>query len=90
MLPAIPRMDAEPYSGLPPDYVPPCFHPQDAEALSSLWKVTRSMTPEISSVAGRRCGFAAFICGSHFPTHAKEFGEVRASGSASRQAQGCF
>src|SRR4029077_17558619 len=29
--------------------------------LSSLWKVTRSMTPEISSVAGRRSGIAAVM-----------------------------
>jgi hypothetical protein len=35
--------------------------------LSSLWKVTRSMTPEISSVAGRRSGMAAFM-GIHFAT----------------------
>jgi hypothetical protein len=31
------------------------------EPLSSLWKVTRSMTPEISSVEGLRSGIAAFI-----------------------------
>src|ERR1017187_6374147 len=29
--------------------------------LSSLWKVTRSITPEMSSVAGLRSGIAAFI-----------------------------
>jgi hypothetical protein len=34
--------------------------------LSSLWKVTRSMTPEISSVAGLRSGIAAFMRGEPF------------------------
>jgi hypothetical protein len=33
-----------------------------------LWKVTRSMTPEISSVAGRRSGMAAVMVGIHFAT----------------------
>jgi hypothetical protein len=33
---------------------------------SSLWKVTRSMTPEISSVTGRRKGIAAFMRGDSF------------------------
>jgi hypothetical protein len=39
--------------------------------LSSLWKMTRSMTPEISSVAGLRSGLAAFMGGLHFPTEAE-------------------
>ena len=34
--------------------------------LSSLWKVTRSMTPEICSVAGRRSGIAAVMRGDSF------------------------
>src|ERR1700681_3901101 len=34
--------------------------------LLSLWKVTRSMTPEISSVAGLRSRIAAFMCGDSF------------------------
>jgi hypothetical protein len=33
---------------------------------SSLWKVTRSMTPEISSVTGLRSGIAAFMRGDSF------------------------
>src|SRR6202163_5061698 len=41
---------------------------------SSLWKVTRSMTPEISSVAGRRSGIAAFMRGIHFPTKGLRLG----------------
>jgi hypothetical protein len=31
-----------------------------------LWKVTRSIRPEISSVAGLRSGIAAFMCGDSF------------------------
>src|ERR1017187_3434313 len=34
--------------------------------LSSLWKVTRSMTPEISAVTTLRSGIAAFIYGDSF------------------------
>jgi hypothetical protein len=34
--------------------------------LSSLWKVTRSITPEISSVAGLRSGIAAVMLGDSF------------------------
>jgi len=33
---------------------------------SSLWKVTRSMTPEISSVMGLPSGIAAFMRGDSF------------------------
>jgi exodeoxyribonuclease V alpha subunit len=39
--------------------LPPCETTQ--KPLSSLWKVTRSITPEISSVAGLRSGIAAFL-----------------------------
>jgi len=31
-----------------------------------LWKVTRSISPEISSVVGLRWGIAAFMRGGHF------------------------
>jgi hypothetical protein len=42
----------------------PKFDYTEQEAHSSLWKVTRPMTPEISSVAGRRSGIAGFMrCG---------------------------
>ena len=34
--------------------------------LSSLWKVTRSIEPEISSVEGLRSGMAAFMFGDLF------------------------
>ena len=36
--------------------------------LSSLWKVTRSIKPEICSVEGRRSAAAAFMSGFHFAT----------------------
>jgi hypothetical protein len=39
----------------------PKFYYTEQEAHSSLWKVTRSVTPEISSVAGRRSGIAAVM-----------------------------
>jgi hypothetical protein len=39
------------------------FTRRTQKPLSSLWKVTRSITPEISSVAGRRSGIAAVMCG---------------------------
>ena len=38
------------------------FTRRTQKPLSSLWKVTRSITPEISSVAGLCSGIAAFIC----------------------------
>ena len=41
----------------------PKFYYAEQEPHSSLLKVTRSMTPEISSVAGRRSGIAAVISG---------------------------
>src|SRR5450759_4043504 len=40
---------------------PRAFTRRTQKPLSSLWKVTRSMTPEISSVAGLRSGIAAVI-----------------------------
>ena len=40
---------------------PRVFTRRTQKPLSSLWKVTRSITPEISSVAGLRSGTAAFI-----------------------------
>ena len=43
------------------------WSPHCPQPLSSLWKVTRSMTSEISSVAGLRSGITAFMRGS-FPT----------------------
>src|SRR2546426_12669300 len=46
---------------------PRAFTRRTQKPLSSLWKVTRSIRPEISSVAGLRSGIAAFICGSYFP-----------------------
>src|ERR1017187_7770888 len=42
---------------------PRAFTRRTQKPLSSLWKVTRSIRPEISSVAGLRSGIAAFICG---------------------------
>src|SRR6266516_3752757 len=40
---------------------PRAFTRRTQNPLSVLWKVTRSITPEISSVAGLRSGIAAFI-----------------------------
>ena len=40
---------------------PRAFTRRTQKPLSSLWKVTRSISPEISSVAGLRSGIAAFI-----------------------------
>jgi hypothetical protein len=40
---------------------PLTFTRKTQKPLSSLWKVTRSINPEISSVAGLRSGIAAFI-----------------------------
>src|ERR1700687_6413794 len=40
---------------------PRAFTRRTQKPFSSLWKVTRSITPEISSVAGLRSGIAAFI-----------------------------
>src|SRR5438094_9898853 len=42
------------------------FTRRTQKPLSSLWKVTRSISPEISSVAGLRSGIAPFICGDSF------------------------
>ena len=46
---------------------PRAFTRRTQKPLSSLWKVTRSITPEISSVEGLRSGIAAFMGGVHFP-----------------------
>src|ERR1700687_398020 len=54
---------------------------------SSLWKVTRSMTPEISSVASPRSGIAAFMRGSHFLMDG--FGFVEVSGVERWYCSGC-
>jgi hypothetical protein len=40
---------------------PRAFTRSTQKPLSSLWKVTRSITPEISSAVGLRSGIAAFI-----------------------------
>src|SRR5579864_342921 len=45
---------------------PRVFTRRTQKPLSSLWKVTRSISPEISSVACRRSGIAAFMCGDSF------------------------
>jgi len=45
---------------------PGVFTRRTQKPFSSLWKVTRSITPEISSVAGLRSGIAAFMCGDSF------------------------
>ena len=54
--------------------------------LSSLWKVTRSITPEISSVAGLRSGIAAFI-GDSFSHGRSALGDP--FGKAIRLGFGC-
>ena len=54
---------------------PRTFTRRTQKPLSSLWKVTRSMTPEICSVAGRRSGIAAFIRGDHFATDGWGWGD---------------
>jgi hypothetical protein len=41
----------------------PKYYYTEEESHSSLWKVTRSMTPEICWVAGRRSGMAAVMIG---------------------------
>src|SRR5438552_1753357 len=45
---------------------PRAFTRRTQKPLSSLWKVTRSIRPEISSVAGLRSGIAAFMRGNSF------------------------
>src|ERR1700730_7497331 len=45
---------------------PRAFTRSTQKPLSSLWKVTRSTSPEISSVAGLRSGIAAFMCRDSF------------------------
>jgi hypothetical protein len=45
---------------------PRAFTRRTQKPLSSLWKVTRSIRPEISSVAGLRSGIAAFMFGDSF------------------------
>src|ERR1017187_8476243 len=42
------------------------FTRRTEKPLSSLWKVTRSISPEISSVAGLRSGIAALMLGDSF------------------------
>ena len=54
---------------------PRAFTRRTQKPLSSLWKVTRSITPEISSVAGLRSGIAAVI-GDSF-SHGSRDGIVR-------------
>src|ERR1039458_7299441 len=61
-----PRASPAGPGGRPPAAVVPArrpraFPPRTQKPLSSLWKVTRSISPEISSVAGLRSGIAAFI-----------------------------
>jgi hypothetical protein len=46
--------------------LPPCFYAQNAEAALAV-VVTRSMAPEISSLAHPRSGMAAFKCGRFSP-----------------------
>ena len=45
---------------------PRAFTRRTQKPLSSLWKVTRSINPEICSVAGRRSGGTAFMDGDSF------------------------
>src|ERR1039457_1499166 len=45
---------------------PRAFTRRTQKPLSSLWKVTRSISPEISSVAGLRSGIAALMLGDSF------------------------
>ena len=51
---------------------PRAFTRRTQKPLSSLWKVTRSISPEISSVAGLRSGIAPFMLGDSF-SHGKLF-----------------
>src|SRR5207253_4349659 len=47
---------------------PRAFTRRTQKPLSSLWKVTRSISPDISSVAGLHSAIAVFMCvGVHFP-----------------------
>jgi len=46
---------------------PGVFTRRTQKPFSSLWKVTRSISPEISSVVGLRCGVTAFMHGDSFP-----------------------
>jgi hypothetical protein len=55
---------------------PRVFTRRTQKPFSSLWKVTRSISLEISSVAGLRSGIAGFMRGSHFPTDAKGLAEL--------------
>ena len=57
--------------------------------LSSLWKVTRSMTPEISPVAGRRSGIAGFMrCRGSFSHERLRAGDLSRSRSSGDLATG--
>ena len=57
--------------------------------LSSLCKVTRSMTPEISSVAGRRSGIAGFMrCWGSFSHERLRAGDLSRSRSSGDLATG--
>src|SRR5438477_6278948 len=65
---------------------PRAFTRSTQKPLSSLWKVTRSITPEISSVAGLRSGIAAFIeasfshggCALRDPSGSRFYGDLAA------------
>src|SRR5438094_7125182 len=56
---------------------PRAFTRSTQKPLSSLWKVTRSITPEISSVAGLRSGIAAFMCGDSFSDSGRAWGDLK-------------
>ena len=45
---------------------PGVFTRRTQKPFSPLWKVTRSIRPEISSIAGFRSGLASFMCGNLF------------------------
>jgi WD40 repeat protein len=51
---------------------PRVFTRRTQKPLSSLWNVTRSISPEISSVAGLRCGIAAFMRGDSFSHESRD------------------
>src|SRR5205823_9149383 len=57
------------------------FTRRTQKPLSSLWKVTRSMSPEICSVEGVRSGLAALMGGLHFATAGAFRREVQGSRS---------
>src|ERR1700722_12999632 len=80
------QKEATPRPSFPPDALWSVTRSRQ-KPLSSLCKVTRSMTPEISSVAGRRSGIAGFMrCRASFSHERLRAGDL--SRSRSRAVRG--